>query len=196
MFDWARTRGVPHDELRSWAYELGMEVVPLLFQGTLDNLQAVVDMLDRESFLGGAKIEGVVIKDYTRPMEFSGMIYPLTVLKFVSEQFKEKHAANPDWKKPSDGLEAIFLQYKEGNEARWRKAIQRRKEAGLYEGQPKDIGPIMKDIWEDLCAEEKENLKEELFGIFKKRFAYAGQAGFPEWFKTVYLLENTNVSRA
>lgn len=191
MFDWARTRGVPHNELSVWAFELGCDVVPLIYEGILDNLAGVVDLLDRESFLGGAKIEGVVLKDYDRPMEFAGMVYPLTVLKFVSEQFKEKHQTNPDWTKPSDSLEKVFFQYKAGNEARWRKAIQHRKEAGAFIGEPKDIGPLMKDIWEDLVTEEADNLKEELFRVFKKRLAYAGQAGFPEWFKTVYLLEDT-----
>lgn len=186
VFDFERTKGLGYSEVAKYAQLFDVDVVPLIFEGTLTNLADVTAMLDRDSFLGGAKIEGVVLKDYTRPMDFAGMIFPLTVLKFVSEQFKEKHSANPDWKAPKDHLEEILAQYK--TEARWLKAIQKRREAGDFLGEPKDIGPLMKIIWDDVVEEEKENFKEELFNVFKKRLAYAAQSGFPEWYKSKYLL--------
>jgi hypothetical protein len=190
VFDFERTSGLNHVDMSAFASKLDIDVVPLVYEGPLDSISKVPELLDRESFLGGQKIEGVVLKNYSKAMEFSGMILPITVLKFVSEQFKEKHSNNPDWKPSKDALEEVLEQYRKGREARWIKAIQRHKEAGLYVGEPKDIGPLMKSIWEDTLAEEKVNFMEELFHIYKKRLAGAAQAGFPEWYKTQYLLND------
>lgn len=183
MFDWERTAGAPYEGLVEAAANLDVDVVPLLYKGRLDSLEQFSDLVKSSpiSFLGGAPIEGIVVKDYTRPMEFAGMIYPLTVLKLVSEQFKEKHSNNPDWKPQKDVLEDCLNQYK--TEARWHKAVQHLKEQGILLGEPKDIGPLMSELWRDVVEEEKENFKEELFNMFKKRLAHKVQAGFPQWYK-------------
>jgi len=188
VFDFERTRGESHEVLTGYANTLGVDVVPLIYRGPMDSIANIPALMQKESFLGGQLIEGVVLKDYARPFEFAGMIMPITVLKYVSEAFKEKHSNNPDWKPQGDALEEVLNQYRKGQEARWTKAIQHRKEAGLYLGEPKDIGPLMKEIWDDVLVEEKENFKEELFHIYKKRLAHAAQGNFPQWFKSQYLL--------
>jgi hypothetical protein len=200
MFDWERTSGSSYASLVSAAELLDVDVVPRITSSSssgnyvFKSLSEVEELLDRESFLGGQKIEGVVLKDYSRPMEFAGMIYPLTVLKLVSEQFKEKHAGNPDWTPQKDVLEECLSRYK--TEARWHKTVQHLRDDGKLTGEPKDIGPLMKALWEDVVTEEKENFKEELFHIFKKRLAHKVQAGFPEWFKRQLLTGDFNVPQA
>jgi ATP-dependent RNA circularization protein (DNA/RNA ligase family) len=44
------------------AQSLGFETVPVLYEGMVVNAGYVRDLLDRESVLGGQKVEGVVIK--------------------------------------------------------------------------------------------------------------------------------------
>ncbi len=181
VFDFERTKGSEWEIVEEWAHILDVDVVPLLYRGTINSMDQFAEFLKAKSFLGEADIEGIVVKDYARPMEFAGMIYPLTVLKYVSEAFKEKHAGNPDWVAPRDKLDELFRQYK--TEARWNKAVQRLKESGNWTGEPKDIGPLMKDLWADTVVEEKANIQEQLWNLFKKRFAHAIQAGLPEWYK-------------
>lgn len=183
VFDFERTKGVDYEGVVEAAHHLEVDVVPLLGHVELGELQQFADMLAKagKSWLGGADMEGIVVKDYTRPMEFAGMIYPLTVLKYVSEAFKEKHSSNPDYVPQRDKMDELFARYK--TEARWNKAIQHLKEADKLTGEPKDIGPLMAELWKDVVEEEKENFKEELFHMFKKRLAWSVQAGFPEFYK-------------
>lgn len=170
------------DVISDWAAKLDVETVPLLFKGET-NAQAVLDMVDKtDSFLGGQKIEGVVVKRYT-PWMFMGNI-PLTVMsgKYVSEKFKEVHAR--DWKKEHTDkgkLEVAISQYK--SEARWNKAIQHLRENGELAGTPADIGRLIKEVRFDITLEEKENIKEELWKIYKDDFMRHAVSGLPEWYK-------------
>lgn len=171
------------DVISDWAAKLDVETVPLLFKGET-NAQAVLDMVDKtDSFLGGQKIEGVVVKRYT-PWMFMGNI-PLTVVmngKYVSEKFKEVHVR--DWKKEHTGkgkLEVAISQYK--SEARWNKAIQHLRENGELVGGPADIGRLIKEVRFDITLEEKENIKEELWKIYKDDFLRNAVFGLPEWYK-------------
>lgn len=76
------------DIISEWAERLGVDTVPLLFKGET-NAQAVLDMVDKtDSFLGGQKIEGVVVKRYT-PWMFMGNI-PLTVMSVSTSQRSSK----------------------------------------------------------------------------------------------------------
>jgi len=170
------------DTISEWAERLGVDTVPLLFKGEA-NTQTALDMVDKtDSFLGGQKIEGVVVKRYT-PWMFMGNI-PLTVMsgKYVSEKFKEVHAR--DWKKEHTGkgkLEVAISQYKSG--ARWNKAIQHLRESGELTGTPVDIGRLIKEVRLDITLEEKENIKEELWDIYKDDFLRNAVFGLPEWYK-------------
>ena len=50
-----------HTVLQFAAEAIGVDVVPLVYQGEIEQASEVLDMIERESYLGGAKIEGVVI---------------------------------------------------------------------------------------------------------------------------------------
>lgn len=170
------------DEISAWAERLGVDTVPLLFKGET-NAQVVLDMVDKtDSFLGGQKIEGVVVKAY-KPWLFMGKI-PLTVMsgKYVSEAFKEVHAK--DWKKEHTGkgkLEVLISQYR--SKARWNKAIQHLRDNGELENSPKDIGAIIKEVRVDVTAEEMENIKDQLWEIYKDDILRHTTSGLPEWYK-------------
>lgn len=80
-----------------------------------------------------------------------------------------------------DKLEVAISQYK--SEARWNKAIQHLRENGELAGTPADIGRLIKEVRFDITLEEKENIKEELWKIYKDDFLRNAVFGLPEWYK-------------
>lgn len=178
--------------IEAFAKEFDVDTVPLLYRGTEANAEGVLDMVKNQvSFLGGQNIEGVVVKRYT-PWMFMGQI-PQTVMsgKYVTEEFKEVHIKN--WKKENTGkgkLEVAISQYK--SEARWNKAVQHIRDDGNLTGTPKDIGGLIKEVRIDIEAEEKENIKDQLWAIYKNDFLASATNGLPQWFKSKLVLGDIN----
>ena len=135
--------------------------------------------LERDSILGGTKIEGVVIKNY----ELFTMEKKPAMGKYVSEAFKEVH--NKDWKERNptgkDFVLALTEKYK--TEARWNKAILHLTEAGQLEHSPKDIGLLMREVPADVLKECEDEIKEALFGHFWQYIQRGITSGLPEWYK-------------
>lgn len=171
-----------YSALQEWAGLIDVDVVPLLFEGTAvqENFSEwIVGLTDRTSYLGGARVEGVVIKRY-EPILIGGQLLPLTQAKYVTEAFKEKHGV--EWKATNKGpLEKIADSL--AARPRWEKAIQRAREAGTLDGSPKDIGPLLKSINQDMVEEEKEEIKELLWSLFWKDINRMAVRGFPEFYK-------------
>lgn len=174
-----------HEEYLPWeakaaeAVRLGLEAVPRLFHGRLTDVGMLREMLERVSVLGGQKIEGVVVKNYVR----FGLDKKALIGKYVSEAFKEVHAA--EWKasNPNQGdiLEVLIRQYK--TPARWQKAIQHLREAGQIEDSPKDIGLLLREVPTDIEKESAEVIKEKLFAWAWPKIRRGVCAGLPEWYK-------------
>lgn len=173
------------EEYMSWeekmieAEHLGLEVVPKMYEGMVDNFEAFQLFLDQESILGGCRVEGVVVKNYSMFTQEK----KVAMGKYVSESFKEVH--QKDWKdrNPSgkDFIEILVSQY--ATEARWSKAIQHLKEAGVLEGSPKDIGILMREVPQDILKECEEEIKEKLFKHFWSTVSRGATRGLPEWYK-------------
>jgi hypothetical protein len=177
-----------------WSDEFGCEVVPEIYFGRGDDISAdkLREMLQRESALGGAQIEGFVIKNYERPMEYMGRFIPLTGAKFVSDQFKEKHVDG--WKESNpSALEKIGQAFKAT--ARWEKAIQHLRDDGKLENSPRDIGPLLKELKRDILEEEEKEIQELLFKLFKDDILRIATKGFPEYYKGK-LLESVDEQQA
>ena len=159
--------------------KLGLEIVPVLHEGIVPDWQELKSFLDKESILGGCKIEGFVVKNYNQ----FGLDKKILMGKFVSEAFKEKH--NTEWKKSNpnkaDMIENLITIYKHEN--RWKKAIQHLQEQGLLKGDPSDIGQLMKEISLDIYKEEADNIKQVLFDWGWKHISRGIVRGFPEWYK-------------
>jgi hypothetical protein len=178
-----------HEELKQYADMLNIDVIPLIYKGKINNPEELIKMLETESYLGGNKVEGIVVKNYDRPFLLGGQPIPVMAGKYVSEAFKEVHRKS--WGKEHTG-KGKWDTFKEGykTEARWNKAIQHYKEKGLYTGSPKDIGPLLKEIQEDIKAEEKQVIMEFLWREFSPELLRAAVSGFPEHFK-MKLMEET-----
>lgn len=168
----------------SFADLLDLEVVPVLFRGVLtaDDLQSFENFLKIDSILGMVKVEGVVIKNYAKPCFVGDRLLPITCGKYVSEHFKEKH--NKDWKNEKGTKNRLMIMMENyRSEARWVKACQALQDAGLLLEDPKDIGPLIRQVHEDIQIEEEQNIKNELYKLFRKDILNKSTAGLPEWYK-------------
>lgn len=108
-------------EVEFVARELGLEVVPLIFEGVVETIADFRAYLERDSVLGGQKIEGVVVKP--RNYALFGQDKKCIMGKFVSEAFKEVHGG--EWRKanPSSGDILQIVATKYTTPARWQKAV-------------------------------------------------------------------------
>lgn len=171
---------VTYEEKEAEAARLGLEVVPLFFKGIVDSVEMLKDFFEKDSFLGEAKIEGMVIKNYNQ----FGADKKTLMGKWVSEAFKEVHRG--EWKKSNPGrkdvIDNIITMYK--TDARWNKAIQHLRDAGTLDNSPKDIGLLMKEVSVDVFKECADEIKEKLFEMAWPQISRGVTGGLPEWYKT------------
>lgn len=174
------------------AKRLGMETVPILDFGhmhdTRFNKEYMLKLLEHDSILGGTKIEGFVVKNYDQ----FGQDKHVLMGKFVSEMFKEIHGK--EWGKSNptskDVVETIIEMLR--TDARWEKAIQHVKERGELKNALQDIGPLMREIPEDVLKECEELIKAKLFANFWPHIKRGVVHGFPQWYKEKLLGEQFN----
>lgn len=168
-----------YEEKRKEAGRLGLEIVPLVYEGMVTDAMQVLELMNKVSILGGQLIEGLVIKNYKK----FGPDKKVLLGKHVSEAFKEVH--KNDWKKsnPSNGdvLQLLSEQYR--SKARWNKAIQHLKERGELDGTPKDIGKLLKEVQVDIKLECETEIKEQLYKWAIPHITRVAIRGLPEWYK-------------
>lgn len=169
-------RWLSKPELSSWADKLKIDVITEIFQGLVD-VNEIKSFMEIESFLGGERIEGVVIKNYETQV----------FTKYVQESFKERNADEWKTKKSGGGIPEFIASFK--SVARWEKAIIHAREKGDLVVSPKDIGMLMKMVAEDVRQEETENVKNHLYQYYIDEILRVSVRGFPEWYKDK-LLEN------
>lgn len=185
LFDVRRADGTylnPQEKLLT-ANSLGLEVARVFHSGGLPPTQEWLDdFLAADSSLGGCKVEGVVIKNYARNHgEREG--HPQTA-KVVSEAFKEVKTTQCTHiggkAEQDDRIGRVVMGYR--TEARWLKAVQHLREAGKLANSPKDIGPLLAEVWQDVQDEETETIKSKLFDLFARELRCGLTKGFPEWY--------------
>lgn len=159
---------------------LGLEVVPLLRWGPVGSMEEITGFLETTSILGGQKIEGIVVKNYAR----FGLDKKALMGKYVSEKYKEVHAR--EWKlgnpKAGDIVAQMIDRYR--TPARWQKAIQHLAERGGIEGSPRDIGPLIREVPEDVERECADEIREALWLWAWPKIRRGLNAGLPEWYKS------------
>ena len=175
----APNRFLPHSEIEDWAVLLGMEAVRQFHEGRVNNLDEFKALLTNESQLGGSKIEGIVFKSST----LFGRDGKALMGKYVSEAFKEAH--HESWGRANPQKGDILQQVIEGlrTEARWRKAVERSRDAGTLTHEPRDIGPLIQAIQDDVCEEEAETIMRAFWMWAKPHVRRGSTAGFAEWYK-------------
>lgn len=161
------------------AARLGFEAVPLLYQGRIESADQIRAMLERTSFLGGQKVEGVVVKNYAR----FGTDKKALMGKYVSEQFKEAHTGA--WKESNPGKQDVVQKLIEGlaTQARWMKAVQHLRERGALTDSPKDIGALIKEVQQDTKDECGQDIVEALVRWAEPHILRGVVRGLPDWYK-------------
>jgi len=182
-----------YNQIGALAMMLELETVPLLHKGTIDMTRVDkgnggysyvgYDFLKRiletsPSILGGEfGIEGVVAKNYEQRTKFGDPT--ICCGKYVRETFKERH--RKEWKTGGDTVREFIESFR--TEARWQKAVNHLREKGELEGDPRDIGKLMKEINIDVEKEEQEEIKNFFYKHFLKEIKRKATAGAPEWYK-------------
>lgn len=170
---------LPWDQVQEEAKRLGLEVVPTYESVRITGTNELEKWMNMESVLGGTT-EGVVAKNYAK---FGPDSKPLFG-KYVNPKFKESHAV--EWKSANPGLlEQITAACKSyRTEARWQKAVQHKSEEGTLLHEPKDIGPLIKELQSDSWNEVKDEIVGNVTKLIKRDFDRIVVQGFPEWYKT------------
>jgi hypothetical protein len=170
----------PKEKLEE-SIRLGIECVPCLVDGPVPEMTAGLaeTLLQTDSILGGVKVEGFVVKNYT-------VFTPdkkVAIAKYVSAAFKEKH--QHEWKKtnPTQNDVVQHLIGELRTPARWQKAVQHLRDNGALTETPKDIGLLLKEIQADVLKEEADSVKECLFKHFWPQISRGIINGAPEWYK-------------
>lgn len=170
---WVKNHGI----LVFHAQTINVDAVPLLYWGDLKDQKRLESLLEKPSFLGNEKIEGVVIKNYKEnsTSRFSSECYG----KYVNEKFKERNKG--EWKKKRPTVEDFLKQFQ--NEARWEKAFQHLRDDGKITYQIRDIGELIKSVHNDILIEDEAFIKQELFKFYKKQILGTAVRGLPDWWK-------------
>jgi len=163
------------------ARQLEVECVPMFYNNTQAPegvlLDRIKEWLELESCLGGVKIEGVVIKNYSRFNQYQAGWVQMG--KYVSEAFKERNreAWRPGVSIVDSLIEALHT------EARWLKAVQNLKECGQLLNEPKDIGALVRIVHADIKDEEAAFIAEKLYNNFVGQILKGSTSGLAEWYK-------------
>jgi len=176
-----------HKDLVMSALLLNIEAVPLVFNGKIKTATEIFDLIKKESALGGVDMEGIVVKNYQMPFLLGGHPIPVMAGKYVSEKFKEVHGRSWGEKTGKGKFEVFKDSFR--TEARWEKAVQHLRDNGVLEKSPRDIGKLIKEVQEDICEEEIDNIKEFLWREFGREVTRYAVRGLPEWYKE-QLVEN------
>lgn len=184
LFDVEDSNGIPaiRAEKEIEAAAIGLEVVPVLWRGKVADLD-VAALLDNESYLGGPKIEGFVVKsDEPQWIVYGGKEQRLQI-KYVSEAFKEFHSKSWRSENPGrkDALSLVVSEIK--SEARWHKAIQHMRDEGRLTDSVKDIGPLVAEIQRDLFDDDADEVGRILLKHFRPLLVKEVLRGFAEYYK-------------
>ncbi len=169
------------------AQTLGFETVKHLGEGMINGVDEIRALLEQESVLGGQKVEGVVIKPAA--YDLFGRDKKVLMGKFVSEAFKETHAA--EWKTihgpkaQNEILRELALTY--ASPARWQKALIHLREEGKITDTLKDIGELFQAVPPDVLKECEEEIKAALWNWAWPNLRRALTHGLPDWYKDLLL---------
>lgn len=171
---------LPPRKVAEYATMWGLETVPLLYSGPLTTEEFKSQLkfwMEYMSFLGGCKIEGVVVKNYNHVDGFGKSLCG----KFVSSEFKESNGA--EWQKQAKGSRLERLIEGFNKEAIWTKVVQHLRDDGKLVNAPQDIGLLIREFKRDFAAEHEDHIKKALYTIFHEDIERTVMNGLPEWYK-------------
>lgn len=163
------------------ADRIGLECTPLYTFGYIRSPEDLQQFIGRESILGGEIAEGIVVKNYARFTPDGNALMG----KFVRPEFKERHQGNWKEENPNQGdiIQRLITEYK--THARWFKGVQHLGESGGLLGEPKDIGPLIKEVQADIQEECGTEIRAALWNWAWPQIKRGVVGGLPEWYREV-----------
>jgi hypothetical protein len=157
-------------------------------------MKTLEELLTRKSCLGDTTVEGVVVKPQSEFDALDPRLKRIT-MKLVNPEFREEHSIGWKANNPSnkDKLAAIGASY--ATPARWQKAVQHLAEQGLLSNEPKDIGPLLKEIIRDIWHECEESVTHSVMVAVRRDLERAWVREFPVWYKS-YLQNSIELMEA
>lgn len=177
-----------YNEMVEESKRLELECVPMFFEGIISGPEQLRDMLDMQSILGGAKIEGVVVKNYSLLVDGN----KVAMGKYLNEKFKEVK----DSVSSNNGRDIITPVIEKFNtDARRIKAIQHLKDRGELRGDMSDLKALIKEICVDTFEEESDEMAKMLLKLASKdisRGLIKGLDNFYANYLSEHIEENSN----
>jgi hypothetical protein len=157
----------------------GFESAPVISNGEPVTFEGLEKLLERTSVLGGQLIEGVVVKNYHR----FGRDGKILAGKCVSPRYKE--IQRKQWTRDNPARKDVleFLVAEHRTDARWEKAIQHLREAGVLQDEPRDIPALIKELHRDLDEECRSEIAERLAAWAMPKVKRGVTRGFAEYYK-------------
>lgn len=171
-------------ELLRLACNLDIDPPNLLASGpqTKDDLGKLIGT---ESYLGGAIMEGVVVKNYDFLITGPESPIPRPAFgKYVRASFKEENAAT--WAANKDIVSQIVAKYR--TDARYEKAAQHVKDGpGGLEGNMRDLAKLIPELETDFELECRGAIEAMLYDRFRRDIVRGVVKGMPEWYRAKLL---------
>lgn len=162
------------------ADRIGCEAVAHVAGPAVVSRTTLESFMDRESQLGGPKVEGLVVKSLAKTDPHTGQ---RLMAKLVSEAFRESKARPKPTTDPKDILATLGGTY--ATEARWRKAEQHLAEAGRLTGTMRDMPLLIDEVTRDVLDEESESIRDALLAwALEQRLGRRFVAGLAEWYRS------------
>lgn len=163
------------------AERLGLETPTVYFHGpgSAIDLTFLANALLEPPMLGGVRVEGVVIKNYSQFGEDGKVLMG----KHVCEAFREINAKAQRASNPSQGdiVSRLIETYR--TEQRWEKAALHLRERGELASDPRDIGLLIREAQSDTIEECREEIAEALLGWAIPKVKRGITSGLAEWYK-------------
>ena len=167
--------------LHSFTRFLGIDPPNVLSEGdgetyTLDTIEKI---LATQSYLGGAVIEGVVVKNYTQPSADRFHQIGFCAGKMVRASFREENKQN--WQGAGSIVDQIVGRYH--TEARFEKAYVHARDAGELEYSMRDMVPLIGWMDVDIEEEVKGAAMEMFWADARRDIEKRLKSGMAEWLK-------------
>lgn len=137
-----------------FAVDFGLEWAPVYIERDVPTPEKLKQLMDNESFLGGHKIEGVVVKSYRLKDRDGNRLKA----KVISDAFRETKGGR--YRSKLTGVQKVIDIL--STNARYDKAIQRVIESGECTYTMKDMPQIIREVHRDIDEEVVDIIKEKL----------------------------------
>ena len=122
-----------------------------------------------------------MVKNYARWGDDGKMLMGKIVSADFRELNKKTHA------KPGRGDIIAGVIKTITTDARYAKAVQHLRDSGQLDQSPRDIGPLMKEVQQDIEAEAVDEIKDALWLHFRKDILRGASRDLPAWYKNELL---------